>query len=114
MEQPTGTVGFREVDRNGNPVSGEAYPAVAEDQSGSGFVAGVNPFIVLLWILAALLVGGGAFALINATLATGPMGGTMPISFVLLTFAPFAILIGLAAVICLLFWHARQWQRRRG
>jgi hypothetical protein len=43
-----------------------------------------------------------------------PSTAGMPASFLLFTLAPYAIFAGLAALICLLFWHALQWQRRRG
>jgi hypothetical protein len=112
MEQPTGSIGFREVDQEGHPVDNGLPAAAAGDQPGRTLFA-VNPFIVVLWVVAAILVGGGGFTFLNANLAAGPMSGAMPMSFLLLTFAPYAIFIGLIAVLGLLFWHANQWQRRR-
>jgi hypothetical protein len=111
MEQPAGTIGFREVDRDGNPVVIEDH--VAEDRRGSWLIAAVNPFIVALWVLAATLLGGGVWAFLNANVAIGPSSGSMPLSFVVFTFAPHAALSGVIAIIGLLFWHAHQWQRRR-
>jgi len=111
MEQPAGPVGFREVDQDGNPINGEAQQAAADDSTRSFTI---NPFIVILWVLAALLLGGGLAAFLNANLALGPSTGAMPLAFVVFTLAPHAILGGVVAVIGLLLWHATQWQRRRG
>ncbi|MGX1162691.1 hypothetical protein FBY31_3247 [Arthrobacter sp. SLBN-100] len=111
MEQPAGTIGFREVDRDGNPVVDEDH-AAAEDQSSRWLTAAINPFIVALWAVAAVLVGGIIFAFLTTSLAVGPSSGSMPASFVIFTFAPYAVLSGTITVICLLFWHALQWQRR--
>jgi hypothetical protein len=93
---------------------GEDAARVAEDLSGAGIASAVNPFIVALWLLAGLLVGGGVWAFLNANFTTGPSSGSMPVSFVIFTFAPHAVLSGIIAVIGLLLWHAHQWQRRRG
>ena len=113
MEQGTaGAVGFREVDPDGNPVRSEA-PAEREDGYDGGSALTVNPFIAALWLLAAALIGGGAWVFLNANSMVGPSAGGMPTSFLVFTFAPYAIFAGLAALVCLLFWHAVQWQRRR-
>jgi hypothetical protein len=113
MEQPARAVGFREVDQDGNPITEEVHSAVADDSTGPRSFA-FNPFIVILWLLAALLLGGGLAALLNANLALGPSSGAVPLAFVVFTLAPHAILGGVIAVIGLLLWHATQWQRRRG
>jgi hypothetical protein len=113
MEQGReGTVGFREVDPDGNPVRSEA-PAERLDGHGRGNAFAVNPFIAALWLLAAALIGGGAWVFLNANYMVGSSAGGMPTSFLVFTFAPYAIFAGLAALVCLLFWHAIQWQRRR-
>ena len=113
MEQGTaGAVGFREVDPDGNPVRSEA-PAEREDGYDGGSALAINPFIAALWLLAAALIGGGAWVFLNANSMVGPSAGGMPTSFLVFTFAPYAIFAGLAALACLLFWHAMQWQRRR-
>ena len=114
MEQgPAGTIGFREVDRDGNPIAGYARTETTEDADrGNAFA--VNPFIAVLWLLAAALIGGGAWVFLNANSMVVPSTAGMPASFLLFTLAPYAIFAGLAALICLLFWHALQWQRRRG
>jgi hypothetical protein len=113
MEQGReGTVGFREVDPDGNPVRSEA-PAERLDGHGRGNAFAVNPFIAALWLLAAALIGGGAWVFLNANSMVGPSAGGMPTSFLVFTFAPYAIFAGLAALVCLMFWHAIQWQRGR-
>jgi hypothetical protein len=113
MEQGReGAVGFREVDPDGNPVRSEA-PAERLDGHGRGNAFAVNPFIAALWLLAAALIGGGAWVFLNANYMVGSSAGGMPTSFLVFTFAPYAIFAGLAALVCLMFWHAIQWQRRR-
>ncbi|WP_461173682.1 hypothetical protein M1D93_02805 [Arthrobacter sp. Z1-9] len=113
MEQPGNAIEFREVDRDGNPVS-EAARFGAGDYPGDRSAAAMNPFIVILWLLAIVLMGGGALLFLSANSMMGPTSSGMPASFLMFTFAPYAIITGLAAAICLLFWHAWQWQRRRG
>ncbi|MDQ0870729.1 hypothetical protein QFZ70_003202 [Arthrobacter sp. V1I9] len=113
MEQSGSAVGFREVDQDGNPVSEKLQSAAVENSTGVGRF-GINPFIVVLWPMAAVLIGGGLAALLNANLALGPSSGEMPLAFMVFTLAPHAILGGIIAVIGLLLWHATQWQRRRG
>jgi hypothetical protein len=112
MEQgPPGAIGFREVDRDGNSVRSEG-PDEREEDYGRGGTLAINPYIAGLWLLTAGLIGGGAWVFLNANSMVGPSAGGMPTSFLVFTFAPCAIFAGLAALICLLFWHARQWQRR--
>lgn len=113
MEQPGSAIEFREVDQDGNPVSGAARCGAGE-AAGSGPVSAVNPFVVVLWLLAIVLIGGGTLIFLKANSMVGPTTSGMPASFLMFTFAPYAIIAGLAAAICLLFWHAFQWQRRRG
>ncbi|WP_458780789.1 hypothetical protein [Arthrobacter sp. D3-16] len=113
MEQQGSAIEFREVDQDGNPMSGVVGSGAGED-SGSGPAPAVNPFIVALWLLAIVLIGGGTLIFLNANSMVGPTTSGMPVSFLMFTFAPYVIVAGLAAAICLLFWHAFQWQRRRG
>ncbi|WP_163161533.1 hypothetical protein [Arthrobacter sp. Alg241-R88] len=113
MEQPGRAIEFREVDQDGNQVP-EAVRSGAGEGSASSPAPAVNPFIVALWLLAILLIGGGALIFLNANTMVGPTTSGMPASFLMFTFAPYAIVAGLAAAICLLFWHAFQWQRRHG
>lgn len=110
MEQQVGAIGFQEVDQNGNPVPVSAEPLPAE--AGRRSAAPVNPFVVALWLLAALLLGGGAWTIASAMSNFMPVNGQLPVSYVALTFAPYLIVTGFAAVVGLLFWHAAQWQRR--
>jgi len=113
-QQPSGANGFREVDRDGNPVDEDHLPGATGD-FGRGNALAVNPFIAALWLLTILLIGGGAAVFLNADSMVGPSaGGGMPTSFLIFTFAPYALFAGLAALISLLFWHALQWQKRRG
>ena len=77
----------------------------------------MNPFIVVLWLLAAALVVGGASLLFGGAGTTavsfGSTGGP-PLTYLLMSFSPQLIVAGLATAMVLLFWHAYQWQRRRG
>ncbi|TLM75542.1 hypothetical protein [Pseudarthrobacter sp. NamB4] len=107
-----GVTGFREVDQDGNPISEDRTDY--GETSGSGNGIAVNPFIAALWLLAALLIGGGGWIFINADLMVGPAANGMPAPFLLFTLAPYLMFAGFAALICLLFWHALQWQGRRG
>lgn len=106
-------VRFHEVDQDGNPADPEAASGGhdADGTKGAGRT-GFNPFIVILWILAATLVVGGIWVFTNA-FSTGPTSssGAVPLGFILINFAPQAVLSGTLAIMCLLFWHAVQWQR---
>ncbi|WP_349034611.1 hypothetical protein [Pseudarthrobacter sp. SORGH_AS 212] len=73
----------------------------------------MNPFIAMLWLLATALLTGGIWAMATMMFTAGPMGGPPTLSFVMMTFAPQGLLVGTVLVLCLLFWHAWQWQRRR-
>jgi predicted MFS family arabinose efflux permease len=89
---------------------------VTNDQEHAGRGSGgtpFNPFIVILWILAATLVAGGMWAFLNAASMPGAWAGDMALSFALLNYAPWAVMSGTLAAMTLLFWHAAQWQRRR-
>ena len=117
MEQAEANkVGFHEVDQDGNPADPETASGGhdAGGTKGAGRT-GFNPFIAILWILAAILVVGGIWVFTNAFSNTGPTSssGSIPLGFVLINFAPQAVLAGTLAMICLLFWHAVQWQRAR-
>jgi len=109
-QQQTGAVGFREVDRDGNPVP--------PDLGGTEQAAAVkpwpapNPFIVVLWLLAAGLIAGGASALLSGPMSVA-MGDRATVEYLVFAFAPQGISGGIAIFFALLFWHAWQWQRRR-
>ena len=116
MEQAEANkVGFHELDQDGKSADpGAASGGHDADGTKGAGRAGFNPFIAILWILAAILVVGGIWVFTNA-LSTGPTSssGSAPWGFVLINFAPQAVLAGTLATICLLFWHAVQWQRAR-
>ena len=109
-------VRFHEVDQDGKPADPEAASG-GQDPAGTRGAGrtGFNPFIAILWILAATLVVGGIWGFANAFSATGPTSssGTVPLGFMLVSFAPQAVLSGTLAIMFLLFWHAAQWQRAR-
>ena len=110
-QQQSGALGFREVDRDGNSV----LPAPDDTEpAGTGRSRSApNPFIVVLWLLAAGLIAGGLGTLLRGPAALGPINNGFPLDFVLFTFAPQVVLAGFATLIFLLFWHAWHWQRRR-
>ncbi|TQJ58653.1 hypothetical protein FBY30_0888 [Arthrobacter sp. SLBN-83] len=108
-QQPSAALGFREVDRDGNPV-----PPESEGVEYARTWHAPNPFIVVLWLLAAGLIAGGAGALLSGPVVTGPSSGGIPLAYIVYTFAPQVVVAGFATVVFLLFWHAWQWQRRRG
>ena len=114
MEQAEANhIRFHELDQDGRPADPDAAGG-SQDPAGTRGAGrtGLNPFIVILWILAATLVVGGIWVFTNA-FSTGPTSGsgTVPLGFVLVNFAPQAVLSGTLAIMCLLFWHAVQWQR---
>ena len=117
MEQAEANkVRFHEVDQDGRPTDPEAALGDHDaDGTRGARRAGFNPFIAILWILAAILVVGGIWVFTNAFSNTGPTSssGSVPLGFVLINFAPQAVLSGTLTIICLLFWHAMQWHRAR-
>jgi hypothetical protein len=106
-------VGFRELDQDGKPTDPEAPDGQDPARTKGAVRTGFNPFIAVLWILAATLEYGGIWVLTNAFSSAGPTSssGAVPLGFILINFAPQAVLTGTLAIICLLFWHAFQWQR---
>ncbi|WP_457947850.1 hypothetical protein ACTAQI_18640 [Pseudarthrobacter sp. alpha12b] len=111
-QQQSGALGFREVDRDGNPV-----PPELEGTGDAGTERSwspPNPFIVVLWLLSAGLIAGGTAALLNGPMVMGPSSSGIPLAYVLFTFAPQVVIAGFATLVFLLFWHAWHWQRRRG
>ena len=111
-QQQSGTLGFREVDRHGQPVAPEADGADPEVVARS--LRAPNPFIVVLWLVCAAMIAAGLGTLLRGPVSIGPMSNGLSLNFVLFTFAPHLVLMGFAALVVLLFWHAWQWQRRRG
>src|SRR5690349_14287730 len=109
-QDQSGVVGFHEVDQDGSPLTAAAEGAV-EDGAGSG--PQLNPFIGVLWLVAAVLVVGGIAFLLNAPLSVS-MTDRVSMAYVLFSFATPAVFVGILTFIGLMFWHAGQWQRRRG
>ncbi|MDE8670649.1 hypothetical protein PY310_18885 [Pseudarthrobacter sp. H3Y2-7] len=105
-----GVVGFHEVDEDRNPVALPTEGA-AEDVVHSGLK--LNPFIGVLWLVVGVLVVGGVAFLLNAPLSVS-MGDRVSMAYVLFSFAPQGVFVGFSAFLGLMFWHAWQWQRRRG
>lgn len=112
MAEPAANgVGFREAGQDENP---NVHPSAARQEpyrQDPGW--SINPFIVLLWLLAAILLVGSLAILSTVTFNMGPMGGPSTVLFLMMTFAPHALLVGVVVVLCLLFWHAWHWQQRR-
>jgi hypothetical protein len=75
----------------------------------------VNPFIVALWVLVAVLLVSpfGVFTLAQESLNSGTEPQVMPVGYMWITFAPQILFAGLVGALGLLFWHAAQWQRNR-
>lgn len=115
MDQREGISNFREIDADGNTV-----PAEAPEPQGppdSGLLGRINPFIVVLWLLAALLIGGSFQLIVLATTEFGPNGspgGLEQFGYLIFTLAPWGVLASILIVAGLLFWHANQWQKRHG
>ena len=110
-QQASGALGFREVDGDGNPVPPEAEGSKSMGTKRSW--ASPNPFIVVLWLLAAGMICGGASALLNNPMSVA-MGDRATFDYFVFAFAPQGISGGTAIFFALLFWHAWHWQRRRG
>ncbi|BCW77864.1 MULTISPECIES: hypothetical protein [unclassified Arthrobacter] len=109
-QHQSGVVGFHEVDQDGNPLTAAAEGPV-EDVSRSG--PKLNPFIGVLWLVVGVLVFGGIGFLLNAPLSVS-MTDRVSMAYVLFSFAQPAVFVGILTFLGLMFWHASQWQRRRG
>jgi hypothetical protein len=101
----------RELDAHGQEIQPSAQDGPPEEEPVPG--RGINPYLVVLWVIAAGLIVGGIAMIAKARdpLSSGP-GGSLPLSYLLVTVAPFALLGGTLTCIALLFWHAVQWQKR--
>jgi hypothetical protein len=108
-------INFREVDSQGQPAAGPVHPGYApyEADFGQRRRLSVNPFIVALWVLVALLLVSpfGVFTLAQESLNSGTEPQVMPVGYMWITFAPQILFAGLVGALGLLFWHAAQWQR---
>ena len=107
-----GQPGFEQPAAAGQPSS---VPYGEADSGQPGRLA-VNPFIVALWALVAVLLLSpfGVFTLAQESLNSGAEQQVMPMGYMWITFAPQIIFAGLVGLLGLLFWHAAQWQRNRG
>ncbi|MGO4238254.1 hypothetical protein [Pseudarthrobacter sp. YAF2] len=108
--QQAAVTGFRELDANGRPVPPDSAPVDAP--AGKRWRA-PNPFIALLWVLAAALIAGGSAALLGYPMSMA-MADRATFQYLVFAFAPQGVSGGIAVCLALLFWHAWQWQRRRG
>jgi hypothetical protein len=88
-------------------------PVEVEESPG-----GVNPFIVSLWIVAALLVIGGGYLVQWARSTFLTQSLSTDIDYVTIEIvkygAPLLVFLGLATALGLVFLYAARWQRRRG
>lgn len=95
------------------PVIAQTEPEVEEEVVPRG----ANPFVIGLWVIAAVLVAGGVWGIQWARAAYLTEALTTNVDFVLVEIvrvaAPAAIGLGLATVIGLLFLGAIRWQKRR-
>jgi hypothetical protein len=115
-------ISFHELDQNGNPLDSETATPVMDSSGREGRNStrpSINPFVIILWVLVGIMVGGGVWIHMDMMSpgggAFGPDGPVTesPLIVVLRNFTPFAVLAGLQGIIGLLFWHAVQWQRTR-
>ncbi|MFE4833189.1 hypothetical protein ACFRAU_00760 [Arthrobacter sp. NPDC056691] len=102
----------------GQPTVGFEQPGFAPYEAadiGQRSRLSVNPFIVALWVLEAILLVSpfGVFTLAQESLNSGTEPQVMPVSYMWITFAPQMLFAGLVGALGLLFWHAAQWQRNR-
>lgn len=125
MEQEEANrISFHELDQNGNPLDPETATSVMDSSGREGRGSrrlSINPFVIILWVLVGIMVGGGVLVHMDMMSPgggafgpdglSGPMTET-PLILVLRNFAPFGVLAGLQGIIGLLFWHAVQWQRK--
>ncbi|MFE5835695.1 hypothetical protein [Arthrobacter sp. NPDC056493] len=103
---------------DGQPTVGFEQPGFAPYETadfGQRSPLSVNPFIVALWVLEAILLVSpfGVFTLAQESLNSGTEPQVMPVSYMWITFAPQMLFAGLVGALGLLFWHAAQWQRNR-
>lgn len=97
--------------------SGAGFGATSSSLADSGQPARlmINPFIVALWVVVSGLIVAslGALTIAQETVNSGPTGPAMPLSYILISFAPYVMSAGLLGLLGLLFWHAAQWRRNR-
>ncbi|MFF2314971.1 hypothetical protein ACFVTE_01735 [Arthrobacter sp. NPDC058097] len=110
------------MDAQGNPAEygpAAGQPGLGQRQPGTPDFGqrrpAVNPLIVALWVLEAILLVSpfGVFTIAQESLNSGTEPQVMPVSYMWITFAPQILFAGLVGLLGLLFWHAAQWQRNR-
>ncbi len=114
MDQREGISNFREIDADGNTVPAEAPGSAAPP--APAFIRRINPFIVILWLLTALLLIGSIQIFGISLNGLGPNvtpGFVEQFGYILFTLAPWCLLASILITTGLLFWHANQWQKRR-
>ena len=104
------SIGFREVIREDGMTPDDI---TAETTKEGALPRRLNPFILVLWALSGVFILGGILALLNGSLEVS-MTDQVSMAYVLFTFAPTSVFIGVATVLALMFWHAWHWQRLKG
>src|SRR5690349_2918650 len=104
-------IGFRELS-NGEGTAPEAPTGGPSEESGPS-ARTTNPFIITLWALSGVLILSGLLALLNGPLEVS-MTERVSMAYILFTFAPQSVFIGVTTFIALLFWYAWRWQRGQG
>lgn len=103
-------IGFREVIGE----DGTTPDAITTETTKEGALPPrLNPFILVLWALSGVFILGGLLALLNGSLEVS-MTDHVSMAYILFTFAPPSVFIGVATVLGLMFWHAWHWQRAKG
>jgi hypothetical protein len=87
-------------------------PLDPADSGRPGYLT-INPFIAALWVVVSVLIAAsfGALTIAQEPANSSPTGPAVPISYILISFAPYVMFAGLLGLIGLLFWHAAQWRR---
>ncbi|MEV8150643.1 hypothetical protein AB0O52_21170 [Arthrobacter sp. NPDC080073] len=110
MDEAQARIEFHEIDEHGNALE-HHLGAVEEPQRR----AAVNPFIIGLWVLE-LALAIAIMVIINEAMTpfTPSPENTMPIAYILSTMTPQLLQTAAIILATLLFWHAWQWQKRKG
>ncbi|MHC6218891.1 hypothetical protein [Arthrobacter sp. MMS24-S77] len=108
MDEAQARIEFREIDEHGNALEHHLETPEADRRR-----ANVNPFIIGLWMLELLLVMA-IILLVNEATTPFTMGqpNAMPLAYILVNMTPQLLLAAALILATLLFWHARQWQKR--
>ena len=87
-------------------------PLDPADSGRPGYLM-INPFIAALWVVVSGLIAAsfGALTIAQEPVNSAATGPAVPLSYILISFAPYVMFAGLLGLIGLLFWHAAQWRR---